>query len=261
MLIKVLSSGSHGNMIILDETENSLTGSRLILDCGIKGKELVGALNAPLSNIDGALITHEHGDHCKGVSDLLKYGIKIYSSYESLDEMGDDIRDSAGTVAVKPWELTETENYRIMPFPAFHDGVNSLNYLVKSKASGKKIAYIADTGYINVRFADDVDAYIIECNYIDEKLDYNARRNPRLKIIRERLRETHLSLNKTVEFFKRQFGRYSVMTKTPKIILAHISDGNGDAKRMEREVTETVIPFFGDFPDVSAPADGSGIYI
>lgn len=267
MLIKILSSGSHGNMIILDDTsrtlfeKNSLTGGKLILDCGIKGKALVKVLEAPLSNIDGALITHEHGDHCKGVSDLLKYGIKVYSSYESLDEMGEDVRDSSNTTAVEMWKVTETENFWVMPFPAFHDVVNPFNYLIKSKFSGKKVAYIIDTGYINSQFSGDVDVYIIECNYIDDKLDYNIRCNERLKIQKARLCETHLSLNKTIEFFKKQFARYPVSNKIPKIILAHISNGNGDAKRMEREVTEALIPFFGSFPEVIAPADGCEIFI
>ena len=260
MLIRILSSGSHGNMIILDDTENSLSGARLILDCGIKGKSLVKALEPPLSNIDGAFITHEHGDHCKGVTDLLKYGIKVYSAYESLDEMGDKIRDNDNTETVEAWKITETENFTVMPFPAFHDGVNPLNYLVKSKISGKKIVYITDTGYINSRFPGDIDAYIIECNYIEEKLDYNIRRNPQLKILKARLSETHLSFKKTIEFFKKQFESVKPAV-IPKIILAHISDGNGDSVRMEREITESVIPYFTGFPEIAAAADGTEIFI
>ena len=261
MLINILSSGSHGNMIILDDTGNSLSGGRLILDCGIKGKELAKALDPPLVNIDGAFITHEHGDHCKGVPGLIKYGIKVYSSYESLDEMGEDVRDSNITVSVEAFQITETEHFWIMPFPAFHDGIKPLNYLIKSRFSSKKVVYITDTGYINSRFSDDVDAYIIECNYIDEKLDYNIRRNQRLKILKNRLCETHMSLRKTIEFFKRQFDGCAEPRKIPKIILIHISKGNGDAARMEREVTESVIPIFGSFPQVTAPMDGSGIYV
>ena len=261
MLIKILSSGSHGNMVILDDTESVLGGARLILDCGIKGKDLTAALEPPVSNIDGAFITHEHGDHCKGVPYLIKLGIKVYSSYESLDEMGEDVRDSRNTESVEAWKITETENFLIMPFPAFHDAANPLNYLIKSKLSGKKTVYITDTGHINSYFADDIDAYIVECNYIDEKLDYNIRRNPKLKILKLRLCGTHLSLYKTRVFFENQFKRFSNLSKTPKIILTHISNGNGDAKRMEREITETVIPYLGEFPDVRALADGSQIFV
>jgi phosphoribosyl 1,2-cyclic phosphodiesterase len=248
-------------MIILDDTGNSLSGGRLILDCGIKGKALSKVLEPPLSNIDGAFISHEHGDHCKGVSDLIKYGIQVYSSYGSLDEMGDYIRDSGSTSAAEAFKITETENFSVMPFISFHDGKNPLNYLIRAKSSGRKIVYITDTGHINSRFAGDIDAYIIECNYIDEKLDYNIRRNPQLKILKNRLCETHLSLCKTIEFFRRQFGAYPNLSKIPKIILTHISSGNGDAVRMTREVTEAVIPFFDGFPDVCAPSDGSEIYI
>ena len=257
MRIHILSSGSHGNMTILDDSESAMEGARLILDCGIKGRALASGLGATASNIDGAFVTHAHKDHCSGAGDLLKHGIKVYASYETLDEMGDEIRDSGGTVAARPWEITETDSYRVMPFPAFHDAANPLNFLVKARASGKKVAYITDTGHINTLFAGDVDAYIIECNYIDDILDYNARTNPSMKILRDRLSGTHLSLAKVKAFFERQFGNCPAPRKAPKIMLAHISTGNGDAKRMVGEIAETVKPYFGGLPEVAAPEDGA----
>jgi phosphoribosyl 1,2-cyclic phosphodiesterase len=53
--LKVIGSSSQGNSYIL----NSNTGS-LLIDCGIRFKEIQRAFDFNLSGIKGCLISHEH---------------------------------------------------------------------------------------------------------------------------------------------------------------------------------------------------------
>ncbi len=68
MRVASLGSGSKGNATLVD------TGETLILiDCGLPRKEVEERLAVrgfSATDIDAILITHEHGDHCRGVVSL-----------------------------------------------------------------------------------------------------------------------------------------------------------------------------------------------
>ena len=230
MKIQVISSGSHGNCTVLRDN-----GKRLIVDAGIKGKQLIQGLCGTYTNISGAFVTHEHGDHAKGVPDLLRAGVRVYSAYATFDELGEvkgigSIAEHRNTVSVEAGTAVELEGYTVLPFYSYHDCREPLNYLVRCSQSGRKIAYITDTGYINSEFRD-IDVLMIECNYIDDVLEANIAKYPQLEVIRNRIQGTHLSLKKVIEFVQSQDLR-----RCRKIILTHLSDRNSNARRMSREV-------------------------
>lgn len=62
MDIQVLASSSKGNCY---RVSNGSTP--LLLECGIRFKEIQQKLNFRLSEIAGCLVSHEHQDHCKAV--------------------------------------------------------------------------------------------------------------------------------------------------------------------------------------------------
>ena len=55
MRITCIGSGSSGNAYVLE------SGSKIFLDAGCSWKEVERACGYDVSNIDMALITHEHG--------------------------------------------------------------------------------------------------------------------------------------------------------------------------------------------------------
>ena len=73
--VKVLASSSEGNCYIISD---GIT--RLLLDAGVKIKEILVACDFDMDAIRGALITHEHKDHALAVEDLTGRGISIYGS-------------------------------------------------------------------------------------------------------------------------------------------------------------------------------------
>ena len=88
MQVAVLASGSKGNATFVE-----MDGIRILIDAGISARRIkqeLAALGENVEMLDGIFITHEHGDHIKGLPNLVKkYGIDIFppcylSGYELL---------------------------------------------------------------------------------------------------------------------------------------------------------------------------------
>ena len=73
--IKVIASSSAGNCFIVSDGITSL-----LLDAGVKMKEILVACDFNMDRISGALITHEHKDHARSVEELTGRSIRIYGS-------------------------------------------------------------------------------------------------------------------------------------------------------------------------------------
>ena len=63
--IKVLASSSKGNCYMIDDSKTSL-----LIEAGIPIKKIKQGLNFKLHEIEGCIISHEHGDHIKATIDL-----------------------------------------------------------------------------------------------------------------------------------------------------------------------------------------------
>lgn len=70
--LHVLASGSKGNAAII---ENAATGEGMLIDCGICKRDFLERCDEAgfdPARIDAVLITHEHGDHTKGLGVVLR---------------------------------------------------------------------------------------------------------------------------------------------------------------------------------------------
>ena len=56
MLVMVMNSGSSGNGYSI-ETDD---GNILLLECGVKPREMLKAIGFQTSKVDGCLVSHEH---------------------------------------------------------------------------------------------------------------------------------------------------------------------------------------------------------
>ena len=70
--LHVLASGSKGNAAIV---ENAETGEGVLIDCGICKRDFLTRCDEAgfdPARIQAVLITHEHGDHTKGLGVVLR---------------------------------------------------------------------------------------------------------------------------------------------------------------------------------------------
>lgn len=224
MNLKVISSSSKGNSYIL-ETE---TGS-LILDCGVRFLEIQKTLDFDLSSVRGRLVTHEHQDHSKGVKETMKAGIDTFMSKGTAEAIG---AEHHRLNIVKAGEQFIVGDFIVLPFPTEHDAAEPLGYLIQYRPTGEKLLFATDTYYIRHRF-NGLSYILIECNYCKDTLDANIEAGYIPLSLKNRLLESHFSLENVKGFLKA-----NDLTSVRKIVLMHLSDSNSDSARMVREIKD-----------------------
>jgi phosphoribosyl 1,2-cyclic phosphodiesterase len=223
MKLKVLASSSAGNCYILETPTDSL-----ILDCGIPFMQVKQGLNFDLSPIKGLLLTHEHGDHSKGIREAMKSGIDVYSSKGTIEMLESDYR----ACKITNGKQISIGDFTVLPFDTQHDCAEPLGYLIQYRPTGEKLLFATDTYYIKYKF-NGLNYIMLECNYCPDILRANVETGRVPVPLKNRLLESHFSLDNVKEFL-----RVNDLRECRKIILIHLSDGNSDEARMQREVQE-----------------------
>lgn len=216
--IKSLASGSSGNCYLVGDGN-----STLLLEAGIKFKDIRKGLNFKLSQIAGCLISHEHQDHCRAVVNMMKMGIDIYLSQGTLDALG---LNGHRVIIIKAKKQFNIGPWIILPFDTVHDCNEPLGFLL-ANSMGDKILYATDTCYIPYRFVG-LNIIAIECNYSKKILQQNKYLASQVK---QQIMRNHFSLSNVKDFLKS-----NDLSKVREIHLLHLSDSNSDAALFKREV-------------------------
>lgn len=159
MKYNVISSGSHGNAVVLNDI--------IMVDCGVPFRALADVYKA----LKIVLMTHEHGDHlnrrtvkrltferptlrfacCEWlVAKLVECGVGV----RNIDVLTIDKTHDYGAFSVVPIEL--------------HHNVPNCGY--KLFMDGEKAIYATDTNTMEGVEAKGYDLYLIEANYTDEDI-------------------------------------------------------------------------------------------
>ena len=168
MEITVLASGSKGNATLI-KTENST----ILIDAGISYLQLRKRLafhQINIEQIDAVLLTHEHGDHIKGLDVLLrKENTTVFLTKDTLKSTPSKLQEtilSSKFQVIQPNQKFAFNEIDIMPFSISHDSSDAVGYVLYS--DGKKIVYCTDIGYLPDRDFDllrGANAYVFEANY------------------------------------------------------------------------------------------------
>jgi len=224
MKLKVLGSGSKGNCYLLQGEEETL-----ILECGIPYKDILKGLDFNLSNVVGCLVSHEHKDHCKAITDVLKAGIDVYAS------KGTALACAAIEYRVKHIKSEKPikiGGFTVLPFQAQHDAAEPLGFLLQHQEIGK-VLFITDSYYCQYNFKG-LNHILIECNYSVEILRENLE-NKRLPVsLKNRLLKSHFELGNVKDFLKA-----SDLKAVKEVLLIHLSDSNSNSKQFKEEIERT----------------------
>lgn len=223
-VLKVLNSGSKGNCyLLITPTET------LIIEAGIRYKEILKGLDFKLDKVVGCLVSHEHKDHSKAINDLIKNGIDIYSSKGTFKTLG---IENYRSKVIKANKKQQIGNFTILPFDVVHDAEEPLGFLIKHQDIGT-LLFITDTCYCEYNFRN-IDNILVECNYIKENLEEYCIETS----LSARIKDTHFELENVIKFLKA-----SDLSKVKNIMLLHLSEKHGDDVVMKEKVEEvTGIP-------------------
>lgn len=224
--ITVLASGSRGNCYHI--TDGS---TPLLLECGIGINNILRNLKFGVSRLAGCLVSHGHKDHAKAVKDLMKFGIDIYLSQGTADEISGLDPWRHRLHIIKARQQFRIGTWKILPFETQHDAAEPLGFLLANQ-SGEKLLYATDTYYIRYMFKE-LTHIMVECNYAADILRSNVEAGLIEPALKDRILKSHFSLEHVKDFL-----RANDLSKVQEIWLLHLSDGNSDAERFKREIQE-----------------------
>lgn len=167
-----LSSGSSGNCQYI-ETDKV----RVLIDAGLSGRKienLLKSIGVDPNTIDFMLVTHEHGDHIKGIGILSRrYNIPIYANDATWKSMLGQIGEVKGEniLSFKTDSEFELGDLGILPFKVSHDASEPVGYNFYYK--NVKVSLVTDTGYVSddiKKRIKDSDLLMIESNHDVEML-------------------------------------------------------------------------------------------
>ncbi|USD81972.1 MBL fold metallo-hydrolase [Bacillus safensis] len=221
--IKAISSSSKGNCYRVTDGKTPL-----LLECGITFKEMQRAFDFDMS-FAGCLITHEHGDHCKAIKDVLRAGIDCYMSPGTAQALG--VENHHRINLVKARQTFRIGTWLIMPFDVQHDVSEPYGFLLANE-DGDKLLFATDTYYIKYKFPG-LTHIMVECNYSEAILNANIESGRIHKSMRNRLIQSHFSLENLKTFLDA-----NDLSKVQEIWLLHLSDTNSHERLFKQEIAK-----------------------
>lgn len=227
--IKTVATGSSGNCYILDDGH-----TQLMIECGIPFSEVLKKTNFDIRRVVACLVSHEHKDHCVGVAQLVKRsGIKVYATYGTIAGF-ENVKELKGKIHEEDRQGMEyNQQYRlaggwlVTAFKVVHEGLQPSGFLIESVA-GDRLVFVTDTNNINYTFSD-LTHILVEANY---KNDYLLENGYDQKLI-NRVQDSHLELNKSIDFVKRC---QKMSDRLQNVTLIHLSNANSNADEFKREM-------------------------
>lgn len=223
MQLKILSTGSIGNCYILENEKEAL-----IIELGLNFSKIKEALNFDLSKVVGAIISHCHLDHAKGLKQALDNGIECYSSQGTFQSL--NIQHHNAKI-IKSKQAFKIGNFKILPFNVHHDVAEPLGFLIDHEETGR-VLFVTDTTYIDYTFPN-LNNIIIEANYCEEIIKEKLGSSWQGEFLKNRILKSHMSLNTCKETLLA-----NDLSQVQKIVLIHLSDSNSDERKFKKVIEE-----------------------
>ena len=182
LALHVLASGSSGNAAVV---ENTATGAGVLIDCGICKRDFLNRCDEAgfdPGRIQAMFVTHEHGDHVKGLGVVLRGLAKIgnvppvfaagacTANSSALAKVAEvfDVREMATACDLAgSWDMAsaafddaaahtagsgvEAAGMRIIPFATSHDAAASFGFRIEDAADGDAVGYLTDSGIVTAQ--------------------------------------------------------------------------------------------------------------
>ncbi len=224
LFIASLNSGSNGNCYYVGSQNNAV-----LIDVGLSCRETEKRLkrcDLPLKNIKAIFISHEHGDHIKGVSVFAnKYKLPVYITDKTANHGPHLIKHlSKNFVSGSSINIGDIS---VKPFLKHHDAIDPHSFIVTHNKV--KVGVFTDIGKVCeplIEHFKQCNAAFLEANY-DEVMLENGSYPIHLK---NRIKggKGHLSNREALDLFRKH--RPPFMSH---LILSHLSKENNSPQLAE----------------------------
>jgi len=218
LFIASINSGSNGNCYYIGNEEEAI-----FIDAGISCRETekrMKRLNLPVSKVKAIFVTHEHGDHIKGIETLSqKHQLPVYITAGTLAGSGLRLKRQL-VFSFEKYKPVQIGNLSITAFPKFHDASDPYSFIVR--CNDVQVGIFTDIGVACkdvIKHFRQCHAAFLESNY-DEHMLMQGSYPPHLK---NRIRDGHghLSNVQALELFRNH--RPGFMSH---LLLSHLSHNN-----------------------------------
>lgn len=223
MTFESLASSSHGNAYLVSDRD-----TRILLECGLPLRRLQKMAGFQLSALSGVLLSHEHKDHSHCAGELLTMGIPVYTSQGTADALA-----LMGAHTVTHGAQFAIGTLDIVPFTTFHDAVEPLGFLIRSRVDGEVLAFATDTVNLGYRFPG-VNILAIEANY-DQAILARCERIP--EKVRQRITCSHMEIDVLCKYL-----RTLDLSNCRAVYLLHLSDATSHEGHFINKVRRVVPP-------------------
>ena len=257
--LHVLASGSKGNAAIV---ENAATGAGVLIDCGICKRDFLERCDEAgfdPARLEAVFITHEHGDHTKGLGVVLRglaklgCGPTVYMNRACVENsstlqkitdgfqtapldaapalfLGESASEGRNGASACDERVVRAAGVRVLPFATSHDAAASFGFRIEAP-DGDALGYITDSGIVTSAAhaaLRDVRILALESNH-DERMLKNG---DYPYIIKKRIASElgHLSNPQATEELAALITESRAAgLHTPETVVAmHISQNNND---------------------------------
>lgn len=167
-----LGSGSKGNGTLLNWGDKYL-----LIDCGFSLRELKSRLarfELSVDDLQAVLITHEHGDHIKGVATLAKHSaVPVYMTPGTCHSKG--LQAMHSLRLIENYQAFALTDLHITPVPVPHDAREPIQFVFEYR--DRRLGVLTDLGSITTKVEthySDLDAIVLEANHDAQMLASGA---------------------------------------------------------------------------------------
>lgn len=170
----VLASGSSGNSLLVQTQDTAI-----LIDAGLSGKTIFKALeslNVAKESIKAVVLSHEHGDHSRGVGVIARaLKIPVYMSegthegcFEKLGKL------PQAPILFETGSSFEIQNLLVHSFSSSHDTNDSCNFtVIKGEDPERKLGVATDLGYptrLTIQKLKGCTTLVLESNHDEDML-------------------------------------------------------------------------------------------
>ncbi|NCC28176.1 MAG: MBL fold metallo-hydrolase [Gammaproteobacteria bacterium] len=164
-----LGSGSRGNATLVESA-----GCRVLVDNGFSLRELhqrLRSVDVEPNSIDVLLLTHEHGDHVRGVwSFARRHRVEVWTTPGTWRAVGAPEIPRLRLLSGQGQSML-IDGLRIRSYPVPHDAREPCQFLFE--ADGRRLGMLTDAGCVTPHMSEvlqDCDALILELKHDPELL-------------------------------------------------------------------------------------------
>ena len=234
MNFKQYYSSSTGNLYVLTLS----SGKQIIIDPGVPFAKIQKALKFKFDNVICALCSHEHKDHSKAVPELLKAGVPVYASEETLDALG--YADHRNANFIVPGFSLYFGDYSIAAFTVEHDSAHPVGFVVREDKEVSKyhikhdyFLFACDSSVIKTFFRHGFKIIALECSYDKDILEKNVEEGKVNESLAKRLLDSHMEVNTLLRYL-----RTCNLIHCKELHLLHCSALNLDIKKIQKKIKE-----------------------